>query len=363
MVTLVLAGVLMTFATMGPTAQSSDRSSGPVGFATRKFVPAGDYNWRGARTHALITSIWYPAVPGTPMKPQILGPPEAPLFIGGDWAEGAKPAPGKHPLIMLSHGTGGTADSLAWLARALAARGFIVAGPNHPGNTALEPYTAEGFLLWWERARDLTSMLDALLEDAGLAPSIDVKRVGVAGFSLGGYTAFVLAGARTDPQRLLDYCATPNAEGCGDPPEFPNLFARWKEMRAKDARFQALEGRAAQSRADERVRAAFAIAPAIAQTFVPDSLKNVRVPIEIVVGAADTLAPPTTNAQYLASATGGKLTVLPGGVAHYTFLARCTDQGRRELPDLCSDAPGVDRRAIHEQAAKLATSFFDRALR
>jgi predicted dienelactone hydrolase len=352
----------MTLTTTGPAAQSPVRSSGPVGYTTRTLTPAGDYNWRGARTHALITSIWYPAVTGTTMSPHLLGPPDAPLFIGGEWADGATPAPGKHPLILLSHGTGGSAESLAWLARALAAHGFMVAGANHPGNTALEPYTAEGFLLWWERARDLTTILNALLEDAEFGPAIDVKRVGVAGFSLGGYTALVLAGARTDPQRLLDYCATSTAEGCDDPPEFPNLFARWKELRATDRRFRALETQAGQSLADERVRAAFVIAPAIAQSFVPDSLKGVRVPIEIVVGAADTAAPPTPNARYLANATGGKVTVLPG-VAHYTFLARCTDQGRRELPGLCSDAPDVNRQSIHGTAANLAINFFDRTLR
>jgi predicted dienelactone hydrolase len=297
------------------------------------------------------------------MTPHFIGPPDAPLFVGGEWAGGATPAVGQHPLILLSHGTGGTADSLAWLARSLAARGYVVAGVNHPGNTALEPYTAEGFLLWWERARDMTTVLDSLLEDAELGPAIDPERVGAAGFSLGGYTAFVLAGARTDPQRFLDYCATPNAEGCGDPPEFPDLFARWKTLRTTDAEFQRLEAQAGRPLADKRVRGIFAIAPAIAQAFEPDSLRNLGVPVEMVVGAADTMAPPSTNAQYLATHTGGSVTVLPGAVAHYTFLASCTENGRRELPEPCSDAPGVDRDATHHQVAGLAIDFFDRVLR
>jgi predicted dienelactone hydrolase len=89
----------------------------------------------------------------------------------------------------------------------------------------------------------------------------------------------------------------------------------------------------------------------------------VRVPVEIVVGAADTMAPPSTNAQYLATRTGAGITVLPGEVAHYTFLATCTDRGRRELPGPCFDAPGVDRDATHRQVAGLAIDFFDRVLR
>ena len=295
------------------------------------------------------------------MRSHRLGPPDAPIFAGGEWAENAKPAPGKHPLIVLSHGTGGTADSMAWFAAALAERGYLVAGVNHPGNTALESYTAEGFLQWWERAQDLTSMLDALLKDTELGPAIDAARIGAAGFSLGGYTAFVLAGARTDPQRLLDYCASPGAEGCADPPEFPNLFARWNELRQSDARFREFEAQAGRSRTDARVRAIFAMAPAIAQTLVPDSLKAIRVPVEIVVGESDVIAPPATNARSLASATTSRVTVLPG-VAHYTFLARCTDQGRRDLPGPCSDPPGVDRMAVHERVASIAASFFDRSL-
>ena len=74
---------------------------------------------------------------------------------------------------------------MAWLARALAARGYIVAAPNHPGNNALE-YTAEGFLVWWERARDLTTVVDTLLGDSELASRIEATRIGAAGFSLGG---------------------------------------------------------------------------------------------------------------------------------------------------------------------------------
>jgi predicted dienelactone hydrolase len=353
----------MTLATSDTSMQRAPEITTPVGFATRRIVPPGSYEWRGAKTHALVTSIWYPAAAGTTMKPQFIGPPNAPLFVGGEWTEGAALAPGKHPIILLSHGTGGTPESLAWLARGLAARGYIVAGVNHPGNNALEAYTAEGFLWWWERARDLTTMLDALLEDKTFGGAVDVTRVGVTGLSLGGYTGFVLAGARTDPQRLLDYCASPNAEGCGDPPEFPNLFATWKSRRENDQRFRDHEAQAGGSFADRRVRAVFAMAPAIAQTFVPDSLKDVKVPVEIVVGAADTLAPPATNAEYLAKETNGKVTVLPGAVAHYTFLATCTDNGRREMSGLCTDAPGVDRDAVHDQTIDLAVNFFDRTLR
>ena len=77
---------------------------------------------------------------------------------------------------------------IAWLGRALASKGYIAAAVNHPGNNALEEYTAEGFLIWWERARDLTSVIDMLVGDSQFGRLIDRSRIGAAGFSLGGYT-------------------------------------------------------------------------------------------------------------------------------------------------------------------------------
>jgi predicted dienelactone hydrolase len=344
-------------------AQTPGLFDAAVGSTTRRFVPEGDYQWRGARTRALVTTLWYPASSGSPMTDHMIGPPEAPLFVGGRWSDDARIAAGTHPLVLLSHGTGGTPEGLVWLARGLAAHGFIVAGVAHPGNNALEPYTDDGFLLWWERARDLSTVLDFLLEDAEFGAAIDRTRVGAAGFSLGGYAAFVLAGARTVPQRLLDFCDGEGAEGCGDPPEFPGLFARWRERRVSDPAFQALEREAGVSAADPRIRAVFAIAPAIAQAFDPESLHGIAVPTVMVVGSADTVAPPRSNAQYLARQVRGAEVTVVRDAGHYTFLAACTPEGRDAMPHLCTDRPGVDRPRVHQQALDLAVRFFTRELR
>jgi predicted dienelactone hydrolase len=122
-----------------------------VGAAQRAFVPDKPYSWRGAKTHALMTSVWYPADTTSVEKPQWVGPPNAPLFAIGAAAPDARLAAGRFPLIVLSHGTGGSALMMGWLGTALAAHGYIAAAVNHPGNNALEPYTPKGFSLWWER--------------------------------------------------------------------------------------------------------------------------------------------------------------------------------------------------------------------
>ena len=114
---------------------------------------------------------------------------------------------------------------------------------------------------------------------------------------------------------------------------------------------------------DPRVRAIFAIAPAVGMTLTHESLHAMRVPVAIVVGSVDPIATPKDNADLIRSQIrGAKETVLPN-VAHYTFLDTCTAQGKEKLGVFCEDPPGVDREAVHTQVDEMAVGFFDRALR
>ena len=73
---------------------------------------------------------------------------------------------------------------LAWLAEALARSGYVVAAVNHHGNTSAEPEpTAEGFMLWWERAVDLSRVLDRLVHDEQLGAVIELHEGLVVNFS------------------------------------------------------------------------------------------------------------------------------------------------------------------------------------
>src|SRR5690606_22605903 len=122
------------------------------------------------------------------------------------------------PLIVLSHGTGGAALTLMWLGQHLAANGFVVAAVNHHGNTAIEErHTAQGFVLWWERAADLSAVIDHMLVDEALGPRIDAGRIGAAGFSLGGYTVLSLAGGITDLEAYEAFCSGPSRDFTCEP--------------------------------------------------------------------------------------------------------------------------------------------------
>jgi predicted dienelactone hydrolase len=116
-------------------------------------------------------------------------------------------------------------------------------------------------------------------------------------------------------------------------------------------------------RRDPRVRAVFAIAPALGPAFRPESLEKIAIPVAIVAGTADRNVPIASSAQSFArSIPNVQLTLLPG-VGHYTFLAICGDQGKQSRPELCNDPDGVDRGAVHAKTARLALDFFAAQLR
>jgi predicted dienelactone hydrolase len=352
----------------GASKAGAAKVEGPkIGVTIRRFVPDEPYNWRGARTRALIATIWYPASAGAVEETQWFGPPGAAVFNGGSAARDAAivPGEGRFPLVVLSHGTGGSGPTLGWLGTALAAKGMIAVAVNHPGNNATEPYTAEGFALWWERARDLSVVIDDMLAEPGFGGRIDARRIGAAGFSLGGYTVLESAGGMTDRARFQAFCLSPAAdESCKAPPEFPDLNAKLEALAKLDPAFQQSLRDAGNSYRDPRIRAVFAMAPALGPAVTPESLGGIAVPVEIVAGADDAIVPVASSAQYYAAnIPGAKLTLFPYGVGHYTFLASCTDQGRTTIPALCRDATGVDRDEIHRLTIELALAFFAKTLR
>ncbi len=134
-------------------------------------------------------TVWYPAAPGAVEAPLDIGPPGKPLFTPGSAApdaafEDARP----RPVILLSHGFGGTARIMAWFGTALARHGYVVVAVDHPGNNGRDPMTIAGAVLSWERPGDLAVALEKVKSDSSLGPHLDLNRLGAAGFSAGGFT-------------------------------------------------------------------------------------------------------------------------------------------------------------------------------
>ncbi len=169
------------------------------GYTDGRAVDPDRPSWREDAPRPLAWAAWYPAAPETETAEHLLGAPGRKIFTLGDVARDGDPdrTLDRWPVVVLSHGTGGTAEGLGWMGVRLARRGFICIGVSHHGNTALERYLPEGFLCWWERARDLTVILDLLETKSPLAGRLDFSCVFAAGFSLGGCTVLSLAGAIT----------------------------------------------------------------------------------------------------------------------------------------------------------------------
>lgn len=130
------------------------------------------------------------------------------------------------PVVLFSHGLGGSQWGYAYLGRYLAAHGYISIHCTHPGSDWLL-WEGKGFgaamanlrkaqedpAIWRERPRDLRFILDqfaVLTEQAPvLAGRLDASRIAVAGHSLGAYTALALAGLRpTLPEGQVDLADT-----------------------------------------------------------------------------------------------------------------------------------------------------------
>lgn len=259
----------------------------------------------------------------------------------------------RFPVVLISHGTGGSASGLGWLASALARHGCVVLGVDHHGNTGVEAYRPEGFLCWWERATDLRFLLNRLSADGPLAGRLDLSRVAAAGFSLGGYTALALAGAVTETERMMDFVRqNPGTDG---PREMRDLAGQIEPLLASNPVFRASWERQSHSYRDERLRTVVAISPAPpVRGFTDESLSAIRLPVTILCGEADEEAPYDLCSAWLHERlANSSLTSLGKEVGHYTLLPVGTQTAARSNAQYWTDAPGVDRAAVHATAADL----------
>ena len=306
-------------------------------------------------------TVWYPAPDNVEEQSLDLGPPDRPLFLVG---EAAPDAPfvdtRRRPVILFSHGFGGTARMMGWFTTNIARMGYVVVAVDHPGNNGLDKMTAPGAVMFWDRPGDLKAALAAVRDDPAIGPHLDLRRVGVAGFSAGGFTALAAAGAQVNPDRFLAFCKSHPDDGvCKPQKEFPLTLEQGMAALASPE-LAAERAHAGDDHTIPEVRAAFAIAPAIVQALEPASLASMRNPVAIILGDSDPVAPPNTNGGVAARAIpGAEFKVLPS-VGHYDFLSVCTPAAMASVP-LCADLK-AQQRGTHEAALRMAYQFFARTL-
>jgi predicted dienelactone hydrolase len=125
---------------------------------------------------------------------------------------------GRYPVIVFSHGAGGSGPRVLALPKFWASHGYVVLVPTHADSLSLQRRQPaadakdrlQGIVrravtdsaLWLERAGDVSFLLDSFADleakALGLNGKLDPARVGVGGHSLGAFTAQVIGGATID---------------------------------------------------------------------------------------------------------------------------------------------------------------------
>jgi len=90
-----------------------------TGFIEGSAADAERSNWSGDGPRPLTWAAWYPAEDAAVEEPGFIGPPDQPLFVMGPLARGARLSESakRWPVVLVSHGTGGTATGLGWARR------------------------------------------------------------------------------------------------------------------------------------------------------------------------------------------------------------------------------------------------------
>ena len=226
----------------------------PVGVTTTQLDDHGrtDPETGGPRT--LLTEIWYPAVDAAREMPKnrfsefilrgagegFIEAAEAQAGLGG-YREGfsleafdkvfeniaVRDAPirdGKFPLIIFSHGSGGTRFGYIYFVEFMASHGYVVMSADHTGNSRFTFGDGKVILRGGARAAssardrpaDVSFLIDTMTKmnaggDSRFAGRVDMDRVGCSGMSFGGSTTMRVL--NSDPRVKAGIMLAPGGSG------------------------------------------------------------------------------------------------------------------------------------------------------
>ena len=292
------------------------------------------------------THIWYPAQKdGNQIQ---LGKNIA--FHGTLVRAGATPKVGSHPVVLLSHGSGGNAAGIGWIAAHLAEQGMVVIAPNHPGTTSRDSHP-EQTIKTWERPQDFSAILDQLPTILPKGLNIDRTKIAAVGFSLGGYAVLAAGGIQLNKEAYIDYCDRHKGE----------LECGWLTKDGLD--LQSIDQiRFEQSNKDVRIKTIVSIDPGLVEAFTKTSLTNIDLPVKIInLGAIDSV-PDGIKGKATAEAIANAEYSQVLNSSHFSFLGVCTKLGPQLIkeegePPICTETGGRKRADIHEEIKIEVSSF------
>jgi len=235
------------------------------------------------------------------------------------------------PLIVVSHGNSSTPWVFRDLTKHLAKQGFAVALFEHPGNNRRDNRLAGTVANLENRPRHISLVIDAVFSDPVLRNRVAPTNVGLAGHSIGACTVLTVAGGKP--------WAAPHESEDGKARPVPVV-------------------------PDERVRSLLLLNPATFW-FIPDSLKEVRVPMLILTGENDQIAPPAHAQTVLegVSDPGSVRHKVVRGAGHFSFMSKFPSQMVRPDFPPSQDPPGFDREEFQRTLFAHVGDFFRDTLR
>jgi predicted dienelactone hydrolase len=305
---------------------AAEAHAGEVGF--RKIaIPNGD-------DPPLELGIWYPTL--------TQGSPQPLEFYTQDVAPDAPVSGHDLPLIIISHGKGGSLAGHYDTALALARAGFVVAAPTHTGDNWRDR-SRTGRVA--ERPRHIHAVIDYMLSAWPERVALDPARIGVFGFSLGGFTMLVAAGGEPDLAKSL-------------PPSYRAANAAPTPTRPAPGAAPGVWVH------DPRIKAAVIAAPALGLAFVPDGLKQVTLPVQLWFAEADSVLAGPDYGRSVRDALPRPVDdhVVPGA-DHWDFLAPCSAALAQAARQVCGEIGGFDRTAFHRTFNAAVVAFFQAALK
>ena len=278
----------------------------------------------------ITVAVWYPS-PDAP-SPVTFGP-----FTVNAAQDGAVSGNGQ-PLVILSHGRGGSFVGHHDTAERLADGGFVVAALNHPGDTALDKSRIGEMSVYVERPLDVKRLIDYMTGASTFAATIDPNRIGLYGFSRGGYTGLVAIGANPDFELGIPLCEGRTDKVCD-------------QIRAREFLKEPLTH-------DRRIKAAV-IADPLSVFFSAESFSGVTIPVQLWGSetGGDGVEPKTieaVDAWLKAPHTFTKV----AHAQHFSFFTVCPASMADDEPIICKDLPGFDRAEFHQRLNDELTAFF-----
>ena len=299
---------------------------------------AGYLNLTASADPPVPVSVWYPTEAA-----------EASFEAGPYVIAAARDAPlarGRHRLVVISHGSSGSDLGHHDLPEYLARNGIVVAAPRHLGDSFDKP-RGTGAQQLITRPWQIVATLSAVLADERLAGTIDSARIGMAGFSAGGYTTLVISGATSRFELWPAHCA-----------EHPDDHELCAGMPPPSSPVRLPEGDLPR---ETRIKAAVVMAP-LGVIFDAAGLAGISIPLRLYQAADDHVLVNAWNAEHIVALLPHppEHAAVPGG--HYVFLAPCSPELATSMPQLCVDPPGTDRTAVHTQINQETLDFFNRTL-